>query len=409
MSAINKQKLAKACAEACAKVSVKSNPKQEWKKGSMTPLDRLKNATKESHVVENFDIAELLPMVVQFNNINNTIGYAITQKNKKIFTNVNNRNRAMEEYCSKNADLMSVLEIVSFISTTKGFYKIVDSNGDLTGTVDWNFSGIIRQTPHGAKFDDHNSGKIIAHLKNERFCKEFNSLFHEIVSQKNSAEPDLKVLILLINNSLNRGFIGTVINILSKVPKRTEGIFAKKHSWDIVPELKEMNDDERTPLLFDLLKSYEDIMSYFSFIFFTSAMELITPSSAVVEEVVEYSETQMNEFSHGVSEIPPGEIPQTYPTYTNSNGTCGHTYQSQIVLLVYDGDLCVPKYLNFNRILLEFHPDVILSIPFYSSAENPSHIIGFSPRNGRVDFQLVDQNNGYVPTYSDYFNSMYSY
>jgi hypothetical protein len=260
---------APAKAPAPVKTSVKASAENpvKWKKGS-TPLDRLKNESKTTPVIENFDIANLLPLLEGFNHINSKIHDSIEKKDTKVYAKVNNRNLAMQEYYSKNADLMSVLEIVSFLCTIRGFYKKVDKNGCLTNDMDMNFSGIIRQMPGGAMFDDHNSAKIIAHLKDEKFCKDFNSLFQEIIAKKDRVDPDLKALILMINFSLNTGCDGTVINILSKLCKQKTGIFANKNSWDIVPELKKMSEEERNSHLELLLKPFEDKMYYFSFIIF---------------------------------------------------------------------------------------------------------------------------------------------
>jgi hypothetical protein len=74
-------------------------------------------------------------------------------------------------------------------------------------------------------------------------------------------------------------------------------------------------------------------------------------------------------------------------------------YQPFIIVLHQDASgLTVPLYLAFNRIILECYHDMIFYIPFYSTKENPNHLIGFSPRHGRVDMQL--NNNGFIPTYS---------
>ena len=84
---------AKAHAKASAEASAKAHAKTHvtWNKGS-TPLDRLKNETKTTQVVENFDIANLLPLLEKFNNINSKIHDSIEKKDKKIFTTVNKRN-----------------------------------------------------------------------------------------------------------------------------------------------------------------------------------------------------------------------------------------------------------------------------------------------------------------------------
>jgi hypothetical protein len=196
---------------------------------------------------------------------------------------------------------------------------------------------------------------------------------------------------------LNRGAIGTVINILAKVPVPKESPFHGKKPWDIPPILAEMNEEDRISHLKDLLKPFKDKMSYFSFIFTTSAMEIIIPDCQVVnsspsEEVIASPSKEV---------IASPEVTHvSVASYANPTNESLLTKQPYIVVLQqYPSGLTVPLYLSFNRIILECYYDMVYHIPFYSTAENPNYLIGFSPRNGRVDIQL--RGNDFNPTYSN--------
>ena len=294
---------------------------------------------------------------------------------------------------------------------------------------------MMRQKPDDevAQFDDFNSSKVLTHLRDKQFCKEFNSLFREIISQEKSVVPDLNALILIINNSFQRGTIGTVINILGKIPKPKEGMFTEKNPWEISSQILGMDEVDRTSHLMVLLKPFENKMSYFSFIFTTSAMEIIIPKCLVVNapsveidtsskevnaspEVVNASPEVVNASPEVVNASP--EVVNASPEVVNASpevtdvlvaSYAAHpdnqpfippsTYQPFIIVLQVDPfGLTIPLYLSFNRIILECYVDVIYYIPFYSTAENPNYLIGFSPRNGRVDMQLND--SVFISTYS---------
>jgi len=357
------------------------------------------NHSIQTFRVEEFKIEDLLDFLKIFDKMNNDI-----RSEKKNYVKkgkaIAERNNMMEEFYRKNPELMPILEIVSSVCTIKRDYKII-VDGKLSDIDDSEFSGMIRQKPNEpAMFDDSNSSKTIAHLSNKQFCEEFDSLFHQIRSQKESVVPDLSTLILIIINSLDRGAIGTVINILGKIPKQKEGIFAEKNPWDIPSILAEMNEEDRIMHLKVLLKPFEDKMSYFSFIFTTSAMEIIIPKCRVVNasppEKVIASPKEVIASHEEVIASPSKEViasPEvtnvSVASYANPTNESSFTIQPYIVVLQqYPSGLTVPLYLDFNRIILECYVDVIYYIPFYSTKENPNYLIGFSPRHGRVDIAI---------------------